>query len=203
MLAASATVVRPQAASAPSELVTPLTASAASSASAASASSDLAEGGRRLSSRSRSGQVRASNSSGAMPHTGSSGTARAMSTARSARIRSALGAKSVEETKAWRWPTNTRKPRSRPSLLSSFSRLPKRWATDTDSPLTYRASAASAPDAFAHFMRSASRLASTPVGPCGLRGAFLGAVRFALAMPRFYALRPVVVETADDLQLPA
>jgi hypothetical protein len=61
-----------------------------------------------------------------MPHTGSSGTARAMSTARSVKVRKALGSKSVEETNAWRWPTNTRRPRSRPSLLSSFSRLPRR-----------------------------------------------------------------------------
>ena len=73
-----------------------------------------------------------SNSSGAMPHTGSSGTARAMSTARCASVRSAVGAKSVEETKAWRWPTNTRRPRSRPSLLSSFSRSPMRWATEIE-----------------------------------------------------------------------
>src|SRR5262249_13249919 len=60
-------------------------------------------------------------------------------------------------------------------------------------------------------IKSASRLASTPAGARGLRTAlratlrvaFLEAVRFALAMPRFYAPKPVCVETADGRQLPA
>jgi hypothetical protein len=116
-------------------LVTPLTDRAASSASVASSISILAVG-RRLSFMSRSGHEVASSSSGAMPQTGSSGTARAMSTARSARTLSERAEKSVEETKACRLPMKTRRPKSRPSLLSSFSRAPRRCATEIDSPWT-------------------------------------------------------------------
>jgi len=132
---ASATEKRLQLASAPSELVTPLMARAASSASAPAPAATWP-----TPPLCRRGRGRASYGSAIPPGDAADRILRH----RTRHIDGALrkraqrrGAKSVEETKAWRWPTNTRRPRSRPSLLSSFSRSgPCGWATEIDSPLT-------------------------------------------------------------------
>ena len=115
-----------------------------------------------------------------MPHTGSSGTARAMSTARLASVRRAAGAKSVDETKAWRWPTNTRRPRSRPSLLSSFSRLPMRWATEIELAVDVERVGRIGAGGFRPFQQVGEQVGVRRSSPGRL---FLrGAVFFALAM---------------------
>ena len=145
--------VRPQPAPAPSLLVMPFTAIAASSASAARASRASAVGS--VGSSKSSARVGIATAS-CRPTKGSSGTTRAMATARSASAAKPFGSGSVEATIAWRLPMNTRKPRSRLSERSSFSIAPRRRSTESEVEATSNASAASAPAARAALIRSAS-----------------------------------------------
>ena len=100
---------RPQPASAPSELVTPVTASAASSAARAR-SIKISALGSSGSSMSRLGQSRAISAGSARPQNGSSGTVRAIATARSTSSSSAFGERSLDETIACCRPMNTLQP---------------------------------------------------------------------------------------------
>ena len=147
---------RPQDASAPSLLVMPLTASAVSSAAAARAISCSAVGSV-ASNRSSGPASRGGSKASGRPPKGSSGTIRAIATARSASMAKPRGSGSVEETIAWRLPTKTRRPRSKPSARSSCSIRPRRRETDSEAFCTSSASAASAPARFAAATRSERR----------------------------------------------
>ena len=96
LLATIAAMLRPKPALAPSELVTPCTASAASSAARAR-SDRVSVDGSTGSTRSSSGSAVASSDGSAMPQYGSSGTTLAMATARSTASSSAAGRRSEEE----------------------------------------------------------------------------------------------------------
>ena len=123
--AAIAVRERLQPASAPSELVTPGTSRAAASASRARASRTDASGSIGSHS-STSGKSLARRSLSARPQNSSSGTTRAMATARSTNSSSAASEQSDDEAIAWRLPIRTRRPRSMPSARSRFSGLPRR-----------------------------------------------------------------------------
>src|SRR6516225_2381859 len=159
--AASATLDRPQPASAPSELVIPVTPSAASSAARARSISTSAAGSSG-SSMSSTGRVWAISAGSAMPQYGSSGTVRAIATARSTSAASASAERSVDDTTACCLPTNTLRPRSWPSERSSFSVLPRRRACDSEVPSNSTASAASAPARRARPIRSCSTSIAVP-----------------------------------------
>ena len=109
------------------------------------------------SSRSRSGNSRASSAGSARPTYLSSGATRAIATARSASFAMPSPETSLVETTAWRCPTSTRNPTSSPSERSDSSTRPSRTSTPCDTPRTATASAASAP---ARLAASTSRCAS-------------------------------------------
>ena len=153
---ASAMCTRLQPASAPSLFVTPFTASAASSAIAARAIRSSALGSQG-SFRSSGAASRGGSKLSGRPPKGSSGTTFAIATARSASAAKPFGSASVEETIAWRLPTKTRRPRSKPSDRSSCSILPSRRETESEASCTSSASAASAPARFAAATRSERR----------------------------------------------
>src|SRR5215470_10086502 len=102
-----------------------------------------------------------------------------MAMARSTSSFSMAGAVSVVETIACRLPMKTRRPRSRLSARSSFSGLPRRWATLRAALSTRTASAASAPALRACWISPSIRdRAGVAVAPFPRRGAlgFLAAV---------------------------
>ncbi len=108
------------------------------------------------------------------PQYGSSGTAAAIARARSTSSPRLSCVQSFDDAIACFWPTRTRKPRSLPSARSSFSWRPSRCATDSETPLARRASAASAPPALAIPMRSSSRFRASSVSDRAVCGGCFG-----------------------------